>query len=287
MRLVVDFSAGALSRAGVAAWQRVGVKGAIVQYSERLSRYLAVLDACTLDFVDVYVYLYFPESPWDQTPEERVAEALHLVQGHRVGRVWLDVEDPFDDQTIQGQVNTVAALKRCVQLVERSGYPAGIYSGFWTYIQHTGNSMEFNHLPWWHADYVVWDKPFADLTRMPTELRFRNGSYAGVAAPTIWQWQNTCTLAGVTPSVDLNICADDMAPMEDEMVQHVTISAAERGDAAFRSYLVGASSALGLSSRWVQSDAEFKALAAIGLTLEEVTLEQLMQFHPIPAPLDP
>jgi len=206
LELGVDFSEGAdLSPATIACWKAQGVKFTIVQYSGKLPAYLAALEGQGLD-VDVYVYLYFPRSPWGQTPEDRVQAALRMCAGHQIGRLWLDVEHPEDPIDPASQQETVAALLRCVEQVKANDqivrFGPGIYSGFWTYQQHTGNSGAFAGLPLWHADYVA-TSPEPDLALAPTELLLRNGPYGGWTKPTVWQWHNSTMFCG--HSVDLNV----------------------------------------------------------------------------------
>ncbi len=206
LELGVDFSEGAdLRQSTIDCWKANGITFAIVQYSGKLPAYLAALDGQGLD-LDVYVYLYFPRSPWGQTPEERVEAALRMCQGHGVRRMWLDVEEPTDPVDPASQQATVAALLRCVDLVKANGqivsFGPGIYSGFWTYQQHTGNSAAFADLPLWHADYLA-ESPTPDLGQAPGELLLRNGPYGGWTKPTVWQWHNTTMFCG--HSVDLNV----------------------------------------------------------------------------------
>jgi len=199
LSLGVDFSQGAsLTQATMAAWKAAGVKHVYVQYSAKLPEYLAALDGQGF-IVDVYVYLYFPLSPWGQAPESRVRAAIEMCRGHAVRTIWLDVEEPTDNA---GPVVTVEALKRCEAIVWVAGLQPGIYSGFWTYIDHTGNSEAFAHLPLWHADYLG-VAPLPDMAKRPTEIVFRNGAYGGWHKPAVWQWWNTTMFGG--HSVDMDI----------------------------------------------------------------------------------
>lgn len=211
--LGVDISEGAdLTDETLLSWCAAGVRRVYVQYSSKLSEYLTQLESFNYRWqqhlvTDVYVYEYFPFSPWFQTPEMRVRAALAACRGHAVRRVWLDVEDPNDSAPPDV---VVAALWRCIALVEAAGYKAGIYTGYYTWKAHTGDSVAFAAYPLWHADYLG-EAPVPDMSRRPETLYFRTGPYFGKTAPDVWQWWNTTTLGG--HSVDLDV----EKPKEDDM----------------------------------------------------------------------
>lgn len=199
LSLGVDFShyGGPLNRQTVDDWKQSGVEFAIVQYSESMPDHLAVLDAAGL-LVEAYVYLYFPLSPFNQTPEDRVRNCLKMIEDHNVRRLWLDVEESSDSASPE---DTVAALRRCVAECEAAGVEAGIYTRANSYQDHVGDSTAFAHLPLWHAGYLG-QGPDLDMSRMPADFEgFR--PYNGWQRPLIWQWWNTTTFGG--HSVDLNV----------------------------------------------------------------------------------
>lgn len=202
MRRGVDFShyGGGVTPDELDCWLFQGVQFAIVQYSESTRMHLAQLAGSPLE-VDVYVYLYFPRSPWNQLPEERVRNAIAMCQGFHVRRIWLDVEDPGDSDTPAG---TIAALQRCVAIIQAAGFEAGIYTAAWTWRSHTADSDAFAHLPLWHARYTS-QSPVADLTREPTTMAAWAGgvTYGGWTQPLIWQWHNSTLFCG--HSLDLNV----------------------------------------------------------------------------------
>lgn len=206
VRLGVDLSQGdSLTPEILQTWHDLGVTNVYVQYSSQLGEFLTALDGQGF-IVDVYVYLYFPRSPWNQLPETRVDSALDMCRGHQVRYVWLDVEEPTDSDT---QTGCVASLLRCGALITAAGLLPGIYSGKSTYISHTGNSTVFADLGWplWHADYLG-EALFPDLSLMPTVLVFRGGSYGGWRKPLVHQWWNTCTFGG--RSVDMDVEEEEM-----------------------------------------------------------------------------
>lgn len=203
-RIAVDFSESTdsprdLTTTMLNNWYDFGVRTVLVQYSAELPFYLSVLDADGRFDVVVYVYEYFPLSPWQQTPEARVANAIHMCQGHRVSAIYPDVEDPNDDLTPQGQRNIVASLKRCRTLIQAAGYLFGIYTGYYVWRDRTGDSQEFKDAPLWFADYLYdgLPTPGATPTYMPTKLP------GGWTTVRYWQYQNTTFFGG--RQVDMNI----------------------------------------------------------------------------------
>ena len=159
--------------------------------------HLQALAGSGLD-VEVYVYLHFPLSPWQQTPEMRVNACLAMIRGKNVRRLWLDVEDPRDSAS---PADTVAALQRCVSLCQTAGVQSGIYTRANSYQDHVGNSTAFAHLPLWHAGYIG-QAPTPDLSLMPQDFR-SFVPYNGWTRPLILQWWNTTTFGD--HSVDLNV----------------------------------------------------------------------------------
>lgn len=193
MRRGVDFSewGGPLAAETVVAWKGLGIRFAIVQYSRRMTQHLEVLAQVGGLDVEAYVYLYWVQDQWGQTPQQRTRNALNLLQGSSVRRLWLDCEDseqPFDE----------AQLWECVTICNQAGIQPGIYTGRWWWVPRASNSQLFAELPLWHAEYV--DVPDFD-SFVP---------YGGWTRPTIWQYQGTTTLAG--HSVDL-IVMEEVSPV--------------------------------------------------------------------------
>lgn len=199
MRLGVDFSqwGGELRADVVECWKGRGVSHAVVQYSELMDQHIRALQAAGGIDIEAYVYLYWGLSPWGQTPLDRTQAALKRAGG-RVSRLWLDAEDisnPFRaDQ-----------LAECVAFLEREGMATGIYTGRWFWEPHTGNNLDFRHLPLWHAEYLT-TNILAEPERMKAVDFGAFQSYGGWARPAIWQFQGTASLCG--HSVDLNAVDD-------------------------------------------------------------------------------
>jgi len=212
MRLGVDFSqwGGPLLPSTVACWKAQGVDHAVVQYSERMAQHLQVLGDAGGVEIEGYVYLYWGQSPWGQTPADRTRAALAAGRG-RLLRLWLDAEDsthPYAEDQLQ----------ECVEACQSAGVAAGIYTGRWWWEPATGNSQAFAHLPLWHAEYLA-QGATPDLSRLPQDFEsFR--PYGGWTRPAIWQWWNTTAFCG--HSVDLNAIPDN--PQEDAMIRHNAIA---------------------------------------------------------------
>ncbi len=207
MQRVVDFSQGAdLTQSTIDWWKANNVGLAVPQYSAKLPSYLTSLDNQGLE-VDVYVYLYFPKSPWDQTPEERVRTALGMCQGHQVKCIWNDVEDPADAQGPTNWQSNINAMWECILSEQANGYEAGIYTSIYRYQERFGDYTGFSAagVKLWNADYLA-EFSSADLSKEPTGLLLRHGNYGGWTKPDMWQWHNTAMFGG--HSVDLSIRED-------------------------------------------------------------------------------
>ena len=223
-RLGVDFSqfGGPLAQETVRCWKEQGIEFAIPQYSSMLPQHLEALKQGSLD-TEVYVYLYFPLSPWSQTPESRVSNCINMLHGFNVKRIWLDVEE-----SNASPANTVAAVQRCVEVVQAAGLSPGIYTGRWIWPSATESSQAFAHLPLWHAEYTAPDG--ADESHPEDAPDFDNFiPYGGWTRPLIWQFQNTHPLCG--HSVDLN--AMEGSDMSQEQLN-------ELGEQRARAYLIDA-----------------------------------------------
>ena len=211
MKLGVDFSqhGGPLALSTVECWKSTGVKYAIVQYSSRMPQHLATLNQAGNIEIEAYVYLYWGLDPWGQSPQVRTSNAIAMMRGLPVRRLWLDCEDsthPYrEDQ-----------LRDCATICEQAGLPTGIYTGRWWWAPQTNNSHSFAQLPLWHAQYLG-QAPTPDLSKLPRDFS-SFVPYGGWTTPTIWQWWNTTNLCG--HSVDLNAMEDDV-PSQEELIGRV------------------------------------------------------------------
>lgn len=198
LELGVDFSehGGDLSTTTAQRWESAGVRFAIVQYSHRLPQHLSVLAVTSWD-IQAYVYLYFPLSPWQQTPEDRVQACIDMIRrspvANRVIQIWLDVEVEGWPQDTPG--NTIAALLRCANLCVSQGFQPGVYTSSSMWEKMCANSTSLSHLPLWDAFHI-------NLHPAPhTELGL--AGYGGWGKPQIWQYHNTINFEG--HEVDLNL----------------------------------------------------------------------------------
>lgn len=110
---------------------------------------------------------------------------------------WLDVEDAvgIEAVTLDQRIARIAAY---VEMIERGGLNAGIYTrrNFWqTYL---ANTREFAHLPMWEADYRLPPNPNAGYT-----------IFGGWTDRAVYQFQGDTTLAGI--GVDKNVLSDTFA----------------------------------------------------------------------------
>lgn len=211
MTLAVDFSASGLGQTHIDGWKAAGVRKAIAQYSSHLVQSLDALDGQGLD-LEAYVYLYFPRSPWDQAPADRVGAALQMCLPYRVGTVWNDAEEPSDQQGPSHWAENIALMWDCINLIRQAGREAGIYTNKYRYEERFGTYMGFAAagVKLWNADYLVNEQPVPDFSQQPTELRLAHGTYGGWTVPAIWQWHNTTSLEGF--SVDLNYYEEAPVP---------------------------------------------------------------------------
>jgi hypothetical protein len=209
MRLGVDFSqwGGPLERETIRCWKQQGVDHAVVQYSERMNQHLEALLIEGGIETEGYVYLYWGQSQWNQTPQQRTNLALDLA-GSRITRLWLDAEDttnPFQEEQ----------LLECVSICNNRGMPTGIYTGKWWWDGYAKGSTAFSHLPLWDAYYLATSSTPNMNVRPQSMAGFR--PYGGWTKPTIWQWHNTTFLCG--HSVDLNVIGSSVvtpAPIGDD-----------------------------------------------------------------------
>lgn len=282
MRLGTDFSSygGPLNYPLLDCWAAQGVRFAGPQYSTLLPQFLTTLKnspSTTGWSIEPYVYLFWRELDYWGTPAERVARCISMIKasGAIVRRIWIDAEDAAAGMSAAQLLDLIG---EAVNAVEAAGYEAGIYTGRWWWIPYTGNSRRFAHLALWDAYYIH---------RLPDFDAWL--PYGGWTRPEIWQWHDTTDLCG--HSVDLNSLEDLAPPIleEDEVLMHVTISDAERGGAPFRSYLIGATTAQGFASRWVEGQEGFDAANLITgqAAVEEISLAELRWFKPSPDPLAP
>jgi hypothetical protein len=164
MTLALDISnyTGPITIADVAAWRDAGVGLVIVQAVDPPAGYPP---GCTLQQIqtlneadmpaDAYVFFWFDSDPG------HVDHALSLLEGIKLGRVWLDLEDVsakgYDQATTEAKV--ADALQRCDAWSQAHNLPStGIYTGSWYWASelYMGNTQTFKGRDLWdaHYDYI-------------------------------------------------------------------------------------------------------------------------------------
>src|SRR5579859_3271892 len=161
MSLAVDISnyTGPITVAAVNAWRAAGVGLVIVQAVDPPAGYPP---GCTQQQIqtlnqagmpaDAYVFFWF------DSPPNHVDHALSLLEGTKVRRVWLDLEDiaakGYDQPTTEAKV--ADALQRCDAWSQARNLPAaGIYTGSWYWASelYMGNTQTFKSRDLWDARY--------------------------------------------------------------------------------------------------------------------------------------
>lgn len=195
MRRAIDVSnySGQINGATISCWRNQGYDHLICGTQRREITRQQLQTAQAEITLDAYVYLY-----WSRDIAAQVREALETISGLNVGRLWLDCEDDAGGRTPEQVVSLIRdAVAAC------DNFPNGIYTGRWWWQPSTGDSQEFAGLPLWHAEYTAHPNVLPDFDG------FR--PYGGWTRPSMWQFQGTTNLCGVT--VDLNLM-DAEAPVQ-------------------------------------------------------------------------
>jgi hypothetical protein len=163
-----------------------------------------------------YAFLYFG---WDWL--NQTDAACQLTLRHGVRRVWLDCEsspagaNPTEPPGVT-PAQRLAQLRQCVAHVESLGLSAGIYTAGWWWPGMMSGSVEFRHLPLWHAAYGLEGWPAGPV---------RTVSYGGWSQVAIHQYTSRVELCGrerdhnyvfVDPDEE-----DEMAPEERKRLERV------------------------------------------------------------------
>jgi GH25 family lysozyme M1 (1,4-beta-N-acetylmuramidase) len=163
--------------------------------------------------IDAYVYLH-----WRRDVVAEVQSARGTLAGLQVGRLWLDCEDDpagLSAAEVVGRVG--AALEACGPAA------CGIYTGRWWWLPGTGNSTEFAGLPLWHAEYTFSPEARPDFDAFQ--------SYGGWTRPSMWQFQGTTQVCGLSVDLDLLDIARPPAAA-DNSVELALLRAGSRFDRA-------------------------------------------------------
>lgn len=112
-------------------------------------RMVPALRAAGIEVRDLYAFLGFRN--WWLQPTRTAIQVAGELGG--IERIWLDAEaDDPNDGTSGDDVTPeqrVARLAQAVDLVERAGFPVGIYSARWFWLPRIGNSTRFRAYPLW------------------------------------------------------------------------------------------------------------------------------------------
>ncbi len=95
--------------------------------------------------VEAYVYMLL-----DGDVDARVRRADALLDGHEIGRLWIDAEDTTSGLT---PTDVVAKLQTAINTAISLNHKTGIYTGSWWWKPYTNNSKAFRFYPLWYAHY--------------------------------------------------------------------------------------------------------------------------------------
>jgi hypothetical protein len=167
------------------------------------------LEECTKGgmTVDLYHWLY-----WGEDTAALVKAGVALAQGYPVGMHWLDAEDPRGGFT---QAQIVKKIGDSVDVVTAAGGRPGIYTRRPWWVDETGNSQAFKHLPLWHAQYIKQEP--GDATEAE-RIAFRQSRpfqpYGGWNEPAIWQYAGS--VKALNANIDKNEIYMDLGAREQE-----------------------------------------------------------------------
>lgn len=220
-----------------------------------------------LPILGFYGLIYFG-SPYGETRDTRYA--IDLAKRFGVERVWLDCEIDgnaigFTDATSPTPFGRVAAIRTCVEMVEREGLKAGIYSGAWWWPSKTDNSREFSRLPLWHAAY---------LDNAGTPYAVQQVNYGGWSDVALHQWTSTLPVCGRNRDAnhvwDSSIWGEEMPdPRVDKIIAALGGEAVidrwnQNGNSLFGGYALEQGEQNELESRVAAIEERLKNLAAGG-----------------------
>lgn len=146
--------------------------------------------------VDVYNYSYA------LTVEKAVSDAktvLSVINGKKIGTVWLDVEDKSQMNLGMTLIDIINAYKN---IIESAGYKFGVYTGLSFYNSFIKPYHTMVDCPFWIARYP--SKAQMDFDDMPKEDKKPSILHL------LWGWQYTSTgkVDGINGNVDLSITYD-------------------------------------------------------------------------------
>lgn len=199
MTLAVDVSNWTrpeLTADHVRAWRAAGVGLVVVQAVDPPPGYPRGVTREQLDaarnggvVVDAYVYLWFGN------PSVSLRNLL-LLDGERVRRVWLDIEDAEGAARLtQGQREAI--VDELLDACDRYGIlPAGIYTGRWFWRPYMADTPRYASRP-------LWDSRFDGIPDVSANWV----PYGGWTERAIKQYAGDASLGGVS-GIDLNVVSE-------------------------------------------------------------------------------
>lgn len=188
------------------------------------------------------------------------------------GRLWLDAEDTNAGPKSLGWLKDVIA--------ELGGIPLGIYTGAWWWNSAMPASHGLDDLPLWFAHYPRNNTVHSDPTESGIAPTLPNG-WDGWA---IWQYSSTGAVAGIGPSVDLNVAQDGVFDDQEEEQDMPTLVQRVDGEERGAYYIVGANG----RKRGIKNTDELRALVKAGVIpstrATELTFDEIKD---IPSELTP
>jgi hypothetical protein len=169
--------------------------------------------------VDAYVMLY-----WDYDMAGQVQNALEMIAGFPVGRLWLDAEQPPGGRS----------AARLIQLVQQAvnacgSMPCGIYTRKAWWMDNMANTDAFSHLPIWYAYY----DHNSDFDDWYDPEYWYEGPFGGWLDPTGKQYDSDWTapdFCGVNVDYNIMVVSSEPEPATDPgEVGSVTINQPDAG----------------------------------------------------------
>ncbi len=198
----ISFWSGNISATEISCWRGRGVQHVVTGTQNRdIARQqlqTAVNGGMT---VDAYVLLY-----WNFDIAQQVQNALSIIEGFPVKRLWIDAEQA------RGNWSSSQLVQKIQEGVNACGnMPCGIYTRKVWWRDNVGNTSAFSHLPIWYAYYDGqhgfndWYSPSA----------WYEGPFGGWSNPTGKQYDSDWTapdLCGVNVDYNIMYVLDDDPP---------------------------------------------------------------------------
>lgn len=156
--------------------------------------------------VSTYKYMY------GKSEREAIEEAgtvVALLQKHDLACIiWWDVEDP--SLKALGRNKLTACIQAAREVIEAAGYRFGIYSGAYVRSEGWFDFNQFSAAPMWGARYYRGEQVIR-FGELPDE------GWKPDLGRDLWGWQHTSTgrIPGISGNVDLDVCWQDPAGIQE------------------------------------------------------------------------